>query len=193
MDALSGRRNVRVALWFERRSLEGRDMAYEQKIAKAFNLTDDNWMRHANPWSVWTRYSVLPVIIAAFWSRVWISWWAAIPAAIAILWMFLNPIFFAKASSTRNWASRAVLGERVWLARDTVAVPEHHRVLPHFLNLVSSFGMVVAIWGIVALNPTLAVFGTIITMVGKSWYLDRMVWLYGEMKAETEEYSSWDF
>ena len=168
-------------------------MAFEKKIAKVFNLTEDNWMRHANPWSVWTRYSVLPVIIAAFWSRVWIGWWAAIPAAVSILWMFANPIFFSKAKSTRNWASRAVLGERVWSNRDKIAVPEHHRVTPHILNLISTFGMVVAIWGIVELDLYLAVFGTIITMVGKSWYLDRMVWIYGEMMSEDETYAAWDF
>ncbi len=45
-------------------------MTVERKIAKIFNLTDDNWMRHANPYSVWTRYSVLPIIIMAFWSRL---------------------------------------------------------------------------------------------------------------------------
>jgi hypothetical protein len=168
-------------------------MAFEKKIAKVFNLNDDNWLRHANPWSVWTRYSVLPVIIAAFWSRVWIGWWAAIPAAVALLWMFVNPIFFSKAKSTQNWASRAVAGERVWSNRDTIAVPEHHRVMPHILNLISSFGMIVAIWGIVALDLNLAVFGTIITMVGKSWYLDRMVWIYREMKDESPEYKKWDY
>ena len=49
-------------------------MTLERKVAKVFNLTDDNWMKHANPWSVWTRYSVLPLIVLAFWSRIWIGW-----------------------------------------------------------------------------------------------------------------------
>ena len=26
----------------------------ENKVAKLFGLTGENWMRHANPWSVWT-------------------------------------------------------------------------------------------------------------------------------------------
>ena len=55
-------------------------MTLERKIAKLFKLTDENWMKHANPWSVWTRYSVLPIIVLAFWSRVWIGWWSLIPA-----------------------------------------------------------------------------------------------------------------
>jgi hypothetical protein len=28
-------------------------MTFERKIAKISNLTDENWMKHANPWSVW--------------------------------------------------------------------------------------------------------------------------------------------
>ncbi|MFC2044021.1 DUF6653 family protein [Chloroflexota bacterium] len=31
-------------------------------------------MKHVNPWSVWTRYSVLSIIVLAFWSRVCIGW-----------------------------------------------------------------------------------------------------------------------
>ncbi|MGM0478454.1 MAG: DUF6653 family protein [Bacteroidota bacterium] len=78
-------------------------MTLERKIAKAFNLTHDNWMKHSNPWSVWTRYSVLPIIVFAFWSRIWIGWWCLVPAGvISLLWMFFNPVFFKKPKSTRN-------------------------------------------------------------------------------------------
>lgn len=31
----------------------------DAKIAKVFGLNGDNWMRHANPVSVWTRFAVL--------------------------------------------------------------------------------------------------------------------------------------
>jgi hypothetical protein len=47
----------------------------ETKIAKAFGLDGENWMRHANPVSVWTRFAVLPLLAAAIWSRDWIGWW----------------------------------------------------------------------------------------------------------------------
>lgn len=69
-------------------------MTIKRRVAGAFNLTDKNWMRHANPVSVWTRYSVLPVMVAAFWSRVWIGWWCLVPGVLSILWMFLNPVLF---------------------------------------------------------------------------------------------------
>ena len=38
-------------------------------------MDDATWRRHANPWSVWTCATVLPVIIFAVWSRVWIGRW----------------------------------------------------------------------------------------------------------------------
>jgi hypothetical protein len=35
------------------------------KIAWLFRMTDEAWRRHANPWSVWTRFSAIPAMIAA--------------------------------------------------------------------------------------------------------------------------------
>lgn len=165
-------------------------MTLERNIAKAFNLTDENWMRHTNPWSVWTRYSVLPIIVLAFWSRVWIGLWYLVPAIISLGWMFFNPIFFKKPKSTDNWASKSVLGERVFLNRDKVKIPAHHQTAAKILNLVSSAGIIFAIYGIMklALWPTIS--GIALTYLGKSWYLDRMVWLYEEM-GNTPEYRKW--
>ncbi len=167
-------------------------MTIEKKIAKAFNLNDENWMRHANPWSVGTRYSVLPVIVLAFWSRIWIGWWCAVPAALSLAWMFLNPIFFPKPRSTKNWASKSVLGERVWMNRKEKPVPAHHLVMPGILNVVSSVGMLLAIWAIVILSPWMAALGVSLAYLGKSWYLDRMVWLYEDMKSDPE-YAIWEY
>src|SRR3972149_1513048 len=115
-----------------------RTMTTEDKIAKVFNLTEDNWMRHANPWSVGTRYSVLPVLVLAFGSRIGIGWWCAIPAALSLAWMFFNPVFFCKPKSTKNWASKSVLGGRVWANRKKIEVPSHHKTLPVILNLISA-------------------------------------------------------
>jgi len=157
-------------------------MTMERKIAGIFRLSDENWMRHASPWSVYTRYSVLPLIILAFWSRIWIGWWCLIPVAIAMAWMFLNPVLFGKPKSTDNWASKAVLGERIWQDRDKIAVPVYHKRMPHILNGISGIGMLLSIWAIVVLSIWPAVLGIALAYIGKSWYLDRMVWLYEDMK-----------
>jgi len=169
-------------------------MTFERKIAKLFQLTDENWMKHANPWSVWTRYTVLPLIVLAFWSRIWIGWWCLIPGIISLLWMFFNPIFFKKPRSTKNWASKSVLGERVFLNRDNVEIPDIHKTpLYSILNTISSIGMLIAIYSVIYYWIWGAILGITLAYLGKSWYLDRMVWLYETMKTQNEEYQKWEY
>ncbi|WNN88974.1 hypothetical protein P0S91_22390 [Gloeocapsopsis dulcis] len=56
--------------------------------------------------------------------------------------MWLNPRIFPPPASTNNWAAKAVLGERVWLNRDKIPVPEHYHCVPSILSIVSTTGMV---------------------------------------------------
>jgi hypothetical protein len=67
-------------------------------------LSDETWMRHANPWSVWTRYAAFPLLVLAIWSRVWLGWGALVAVAIIIAWLIWNPRAFPPPASTRNWA-----------------------------------------------------------------------------------------
>jgi hypothetical protein len=169
-------------------------MTLERKISKLFNLTDDNWMKHANPVSVWTRYSVLSIIVLSFWSRTWIGWWCLIPGVLSILWMFYNPVFFKKPKSTKNLASKAVLGERVYLNRDKIKIPKKHDIPLHgILNGISSVGMVLSIFSIIYYSVWGAVLGVCLAYIGKSWFLDRMVWLYEDMKDSHEVYKTWEY
>lgn len=169
-------------------------MTLERKIAGLFKLDDDNWMRHANPISVWTRYSVLPVIVLAFWSREWIGWWCLVPGLASLLWLFFNPILFKKPKSTKNWASKAVLGERVFLNRDIVPIPGNHNTPLHaILNGITFVGVLLSIWATVYFSVWGAVLGVALAYLGKSWYLDRMVWLYEDMKEKNELYRRWEY
>ena len=166
-------------------------MSFERRIAELFGMTDAVWARHANPWSVWTRMSTLPLLVLAVWSRDWIGWWALVPTAAAILWTWLNPRVFPRPRSTDNWGSRAVLGERVWLNRAEVPVPPHHRRAPHILAAISALGLIALIWGLAALEVWPTVLGVALVYLGKFWFLDRMVWLYEDMKDTDPRYRSW--
>ena len=42
----------------------------ESKVARLFGLQGDTWMRHANPISVWTRFSCLSLLAIAVWSGI---------------------------------------------------------------------------------------------------------------------------
>jgi hypothetical protein len=163
----------------------------EQVIAKVFSMSDEVWERHANPLSVWTRYSVLPILVFAFWSRIWLGWWSVICIGASLFWVWLNPRLFQKPKSTNNWASKAVMGERVWLSRKEVPVPEYHKILPNILSIVAAVGMVLCIFGVVQLHVWPTIFGVALAYLGKSWFLDRMVWLYEDMKEIHPEYRKW--
>lgn len=162
-------------------------MTLGERIASVFQLEDDTWHRHANPWSVWSRTTVLPVLILAAWSRVWLGWGALVPGVLAVLWTWLNPRLFGPPESMDRWASKAVLGERVWINRDEEPVPARHRLVPHVLNGVSGTGMLVVVWGVVRLSVWPTLLGAVLVYAGKLWFLDRMVWLYEDVEEKKTE------
>ena len=166
-------------------------MTLERKIARAFALDDETWLCHANPWSVLLRNTVLPLLVLAFWSWLWIGWWAIALIALALLWTWFNPRIFPAPSSLDHWASKAVMGERVWLNRDAVPVPERHRTIPNILSGVSGIGMLFVFWGVLMFEFWPTVFGMALVYCGKLWFLDRMAWLWEDMKDATEEYRNW--
>jgi hypothetical protein len=166
----------------------------EQRVARLFGLAGDKWMRHANAYSVWTRFSVLSLIALAIWSRDWIGWWSLIPIVLALTWMMVNPLFFPAPASTRNWASRSVLGERIWADRRNVELPPQFRSpIPNIANALSVVGLGLLTYGLITFDllPTIA--GVFITNVCKLWYLDRMALLFEDMKHRNAEYARWDF
>jgi hypothetical protein len=167
----------------------------DSKVAKAFGLHGEGWMRHANPASVWTRFAALSVLSLAIWSRDWIGVWCLIPVTLALVWMFVNPLFFKAPESTRNWASRSVLGERIWVDRNKIDLPEQFRSRAASLvaNIYSTIGMGSLAFGLFDLNILATVTGLLITHGGKAWYLDRVTLLFAEMKRRSPEYASWDY
>jgi hypothetical protein len=166
-------------------------MTLGERIASSFRMDDATWQRHANPWSVWSRTTVLPLLILAAWSRVWLGWWCLVPVGLAALWTWLNPRLFSAPASLDTWASKSVMGERIWINRDAVPVPPHHRRAPNVLNGVSALGTLFVVWGVVALQVWPTLFGLALVYAGKLWFLDRMVWLYEDMKGATPTYRSW--
>jgi hypothetical protein len=166
-------------------------MTLERKIAKTFALDNETWLRHANPWSVILRNTVLPILIFALWSRLWLGWWALVPVALALLWTWFNPRIFPAPASFDNWASKAVFGERVWLNRDIIPVPVHHRTTPNILSAVSAIAMLFIFWGVFTFGLWPTIFGMAFVYTGKLWFLDRMVWLWEDMKEVNEEYRNW--
>jgi hypothetical protein len=165
-----------------------------RRLAATFGLEhDDGWDRHSNPASVWTRFAALPLLAVAVWSREWLGWWSLAAIGLATVWMIVNPRFFAAPRSTDNWASKAVFGERVYVARDTVPIPvQFASRVPTLVQGYQSVGLVPLVYGLITLDVAAAAIGMLIVQTGKLWYLDRMVLLFEDMKLRHPAYAAWE-
>lgn len=154
-------------------------------------MSDVVWQRHANPISGWSRVPVLPLLAMGIWSRAWLGWWALLPIGVTLFWIWVNPRIFPMPDSTDNWMSKGVLGERVWLNRTRVPIPAHHATMAMLLNSLAGAGLIPFVLGLVLLNPWATVAGVAVMMIAKLWFLDRMVWLFDDMRKTSDEYQNW--
>ncbi len=153
-------------------------MNFDKLLLRVFLPDDDSWLKHANPWSTWSRFATLPFIILAIWSRVWIGWYCLIPLAILIIWVVINPTFFSKPATFERWISKAVLGERIYMNRKEVPLPVHHRLPVTILTILQTLAGLLLAYGLWKLHIHLTLLGTVSIYLSKMWFLDRMVWLY---------------
>jgi hypothetical protein len=150
---------------------------FDAKLAKAFGLKGDAWL-----------------LAISIWSREWIGWWSLIPIALSLVFMMVNPLLFPKPSSTTNWASKGVFGERIWADRNKVQLPEPFRS-PAVANVTYAFqliGTAVLVYGLVALDVWAVISGIVIVQCTKASYIDLMVLLFEDMKGQPE-YAAWEY
>jgi hypothetical protein len=91
-----------------------------------------------------------------------------------------------------------VFGERVWAERNKVEIPEQLAAsrVPNVTYACQVFGLAVIAYGLVELGWTglLAVAtGMAIVQCAKAWYLDRMVFLFEDMKSRNPEHAAWEY
>ena len=152
---------------------------------KMMSMDDATWKRHANPWSVYTRFSCLPLIVLAIWSRVWLGWWCLVPIVLACFWTWFNPRLFNEPKSLDSWASKGVMGERVFLNRKKNPIPQDHLDMANILTVLSAIGVLILAYGLIVLSFWVVMAGLIGTILPKVWFVDRMVWLYEDITRET--------
>lgn len=150
-------------------------------------MSDEVWMKHSNPWSVWTRFATLPFLALAIWSRVWIENYAWGIVGLLVLWLIINPRAFKKPKTTKNWASKAVFGEKIWLNNTAIPVPKHHNFMAKLLGIITGFGIPFVVWGLYNFDFFATLLGVVVIYLGKMWFLDRMVWIFEDMK-DNDEY-----
>jgi hypothetical protein len=66
---------------------------------------------HSNPWSAWTRLLSVPLVFVPIWTRSWRQ------GVILGVWLMANPVVFPEPKDDKAWATRAMLGEEMWIAK----------------------------------------------------------------------------
>ncbi|MDD7940789.1 hypothetical protein PHK61_20405 [Actinomycetospora lutea] len=141
--------------------------------------------------AVWLALAVVLVVVDR---RMWLGWWALLVAGLVLMFMVVNPLLFRPPRSTRNWASKAVLGERIGTETTTVPIPARFRTwVPTVATVWQLAGVALLAVGLVRLDLLLTLAGLLLTQCAKAWYLDRAVLLFEDMTTRDPHYASWDF
>jgi hypothetical protein len=125
---------------------------------------------HAHPWSAWTRWASTPLVLVPIWTRRWSH-------AVAIgLWLAVNPFVFGKPRNERAWATRAMLGEELWITRRPRDAA----------TAVSALTSVVALGGVIAARRRQLVAAAVATAVQMGLtlvYWEQMVRYFGRSRS----------
>ncbi|WP_313958029.1 DUF6653 family protein [Mycobacterium kubicae] len=90
--------------------------------------------RHCNPWSAWSRWASTPLLLVPAWTR------RRSHAVLLAGWLALNPFVFGEPADHRNWATRAMLGEELWIIRR----PKDGATVTSFVTSAAAFVAIVA-------------------------------------------------
>jgi hypothetical protein len=155
--------------------------AKPSRVLRVFGMNDDAWRRHANPWSVYTRFAAIPPLVLAIWSRAWLGVWCLVPIALVACWLWLNVRIFRAVDHPTAWASKGIYGERIW-ATHADKVPPHHRRALRLIALAGLGGIALLVWGLIALDVWPTVVGVTLVVLAQLWRIDRLVWMYDELQ-----------
>jgi hypothetical protein len=90
--------------------------------------------RHSNAWSAWTRWASTPLTLVPVWTRRWSH------AVLVGLWLTVNPFVFGRPKHDGAWATRAMLGEELWITHR----PRDAALLVSAVTSAVSLGAVIA-------------------------------------------------
>jgi hypothetical protein len=126
------------------------------------------WSRHANPWSVWTLVAVYPVLVLSIYRR------SRPLLAGTLLFVALNPFLVSPPETDEAWATRAVLGERIWIDRG-LSSSSHTRFV-----VACAPVYVFTLRSAAERRPARTAVGTVVSVVLMLVFFWRMVGVYEE-------------
>jgi len=155
-------------------------------------MDETSWARHANPLSAYSRIIGGSLTFFAFWSVFWIGALSVIPIIIAVIWTLANPRLFAAPTTTQSWATRGVLGERVFLNRRIIPIPPEFTRIGHIATGISAVFLLFVVFAFWRRDFWLGLCAWHAMMLGKVWFVDRMACLWDVMKERDTRYRAWN-
>ena len=160
------------------------DRGASEVTAAIFGLNDENWLRHSNPWSVWTRMAAFAVAMAAILLRGALGWWTLVPVGLCVVFMFVNTRVFPPVTNPERWDEKGIYGERLWSQKAPVAQP-HRRAIAMIIAIAAA-GIPILIWGLVTVQIWPTVFGWSLVFLSQLWQIDRFVAIFDAAMSDSD-------
>ncbi|TWI92673.1 hypothetical protein JM93_00216 [Roseibium hamelinense] len=150
------------------------------------------WQHRIHPAAAYLRVLALPLLAAAVWSH---TLFGAGPAtgmsAATVLLLLIAPRFFPAASGTPGWAAKSLYGERMWLNRINLPIPEDDARSALILFLTALTGLLIMIWGALAANALVCLPALLVAVIARFAFQNRMAILYERMRDAHPLYRFW--
>jgi hypothetical protein len=141
-------------------------------------MSERTWLRHANPWSGFTRIITYPFVFIPIWYFQEFledpvnNWYPALGIILVVLWFWLNPRIFPKPKNYDHWLSMGVLGEKVWTSS------RRYKDSNLLLSFLMSPFFFIAIYTAYMKMFWATMFFAVCAFILKLWFIDRMVFYY---------------
>ncbi|MFC3095715.1 DUF6653 family protein [Alteromonas sediminis] len=150
-------------------------------IEKLLFMSNETWKKHGNPASVFSRLLVFPLLILTIWWRETLAEFFWVIFIVLLVFLFLSTRLFPAPKNNKSWASKSILGEKLWLDNTNCQVPQKHSYAATLIISGQFISLLLIVLGLVYTVQSMVWTGTSTFLVLKLWFLDRMVWLLSDM------------
>ncbi len=148
--------------------------------------------RLSKPRNLFIRALLLPALLTPLWYQATLGWfWATALSLAAVAWIWIIPPFSKGNTGAKSWLQKATLGERMWLNRMFVPIPNTYHQKALALLIVGLLSVAAAIWGATAHDILIMLTGAILAYLAKFASMFVMVKLFEHMKNAHPIYKSW--
>lgn len=139
---------------------------------------DRRWAGRSHPLCVYSRLGAALALIVVLTSHRELGVYALIPIGVCLFFIIVNPFVFPAPKDDSSWATRSVLGQRLWRNRENPGWD-----VPSISRVGSALAYFIALWLAVESQLGEAVTLGLIALGLKLVYLDWMARYYQRSKS----------